>query len=318
MYIPLANQLRIKDSSNVTFSLPMSITDALENTIELYGERIDGRNLLRQVLLQIHRFCPSEITQASLIDYEVKRQAEKLVLLGQDIPTLFTSPGLASIKLQCSRLDLVDSSTAELLHRKHHYLGSSRGDAIHLGLYYDEGVSPKPRLMSIVSLSPFDLMHIVDALPDGLRHEQVLVLSRLFAFDWCPRNTISYTLGRVFNWLYTQRPHVKMLMTYLNPNLGFSGSVYKATNWTLFGREKKKRYLYLDSNYITDRQMIRTYGTADLQKLGLILGNRVLGSTLPLKPLEVYAYFLDDALRIKYGHGFNYEFQPAAALVGGG
>lgn len=316
MNIQQGDRLLIDGAAGATPAAPSSVATDLARKIELYAEGIDRRNLLRQVLLQLHRLPPVELAQENAIDYEVRKQAEKLSSLARDTPKLLRPPDVAAIELRRAWLDLVDPSTAEFIHRAHHYLGSSRGDAIHLGLYHRTEIRREPRLMSLVSLSPFDLLHLADALPSGLRQEQVLVLSRLFAFEWCPRNTISYTLGRVFSWLRERLPHVKMLLTYLNPNLGFNGTVYQATNWTLFGYEMKRRYLYLDSNYVTDRQMIRAHGTADLRKLRALLGERVSGSALPLKPLEIYAYFLNDGLRRKSVGGFKHEFQPATELVG--
>jgi hypothetical protein len=304
-------------SQHAALNLPLSINRALEETVKLSGGRIDSRHLWRQVLLQLHRFHPSELEQSRLIEDEVTRQAERLALKVRELPAPIREPKTLHLELQRTQLRLVDASIAELIHRTHHYLGSFRGDALHLGIYADEAGSPTPTLLSLVSLSPFDLTHLADALPPSVQQEQVLVLSRLFAFDWCPRNTVSYTLGRVFKWLRERLPHVKMLLTYLNPNLGFSGSVYQATNWKLFGRENKRRYLYLDSHYVTDRQVIRAYGTADLQQLRTQLGARITGSVLPLKPLEVYVYFLDDALRRQNDGGFAHEFQPSRALVGG-
>lgn len=311
----LCNKLRIEALDAIEQRVPL--TDYIQGkATELYSGRINLQDLLRQVLLHLHRFSINEFTEPSLIDNEIKRQADKLIAVKENPSCMFMSSGQASVDLHHSRLDIVDPSTAQFIHQVHHYLGSFRGDGIHLGLYSNEQVNHRPRLMSIVSLSPFDLSHIADALPLGLRQEQVLVLSRLFAFDWCPHNTISYSLGRVFEWLRERLPHIKMLLTYLNPNLGFTGTVYKATNWVLFGRESKRRYLYLDSNYVTDRHMIRAYGTADLERLRVLLGDRVLSSVLPLRPLEVYAYFLDSPMRKRNMHGFSYEFEPRSELVG--
>jgi hypothetical protein len=161
------------------------------------------------------------------------------------------------------------------------------------------------------------LPHIVNALPSGIRREQVMVLSRLFSFSWCPRNAMSRTLGLTFSWVRNHRPDVRMLLTYLDPNLGFRGTIYRATNWVLFGRENKKRYLYLDGDYVTDRAMIKKCGTADLQKLEAMMGSRIASSREPLRPLEVYAYFLDPKERAKYNGDTVHEFTPPAELVGG-
>jgi hypothetical protein len=271
-------------------------------------------DLIRQLQLHIHRFNTTDITPYNL-KREVVRIINKLVSLRKGVPEELHHP-INSVELSRTTLDIVDSSIAHILHQSYHYLGSPRKESIHLGLYAEDFTTRNTRLLAIATLSPFDLKHIEDALPLSIKSDQVLVLSRLFAFDWCPRNTVSYTLGRVFNWLREQFPHIELLLTYLDPNLGFEGTVYKATNWTLLGREKKSPYLYLDSEYVTTRRMIQLYGTADFAKLKIKLVNRISASTRPLRPLEIYGYFLDTALRKKSVNLATYDFAPDSTLVG--
>jgi hypothetical protein len=45
----------------------------------------------------------------------------------------------------------------------------------------------------------------------------------------------------------------RLLLTYRNPNVGFTGASYRAGNWILWARERGTRYSYLDRQYITDR-----------------------------------------------------------------
>lgn len=268
--------------------------------------------LLRQLLLHLRRFDDADLTRAQ-VERERDRLAERLVRRLDDLPAGLRGPA-APAELRRATLRPVDASVSTLIHHAYHYLGSAREDGLHLGLRPDDASSARP--LSAVTLSPFDLSHLEAALPNGVRPEQVLVLSRLFAFDGAPRHTASFTLGRVFSWLREHRPHVRLLLTYLNPGLGFRGAVYRATNWTLFGREAKGRYLYLDSDYLTDRRAIRQFGTADLQRLRLLLGGRVTASAPP-PPLEIYAYPLDRGLSRDLSRRASDLFAPPAALVGG-
>jgi len=224
----------------------------------------------------------------------------------------FSHPGCDLMDLHGAKLGSLDPSIAQLLHQNYHYLGSYRSDGLHFGLYS----SSERQLLSAMTLSPFDLPHMEDALPKSIRPGEVMVLSRMLAFSWSPHNTISHTLARVVDALRKRLPHVKLLLSYLNPNLGFRGSSYKASNWFLFGKERKKRYLYFDANYVTDRNMIELYGTADLSKLRSKLGNRVTSSVQPLEPLRIYAYCLDAALRRKFQGEFEHDFEPNSKVVG--
>jgi hypothetical protein len=281
---------------------------------ELNRFGLGSKELTRQLRLHLPRLSPTELTQSNIIR-ETERLAARLLISTARTSKDFKPQHLTHTELCHTRLRLVEPSIAETIHETFHYLGSRRGGGIHLGLYADRVSGYGSSLLSVVTLSPFDLSHWKNALPHGIGQEQVLVLSRLYAFDWCPQNTVSFSLGRVFSWIRENLPHVKMLLTYLNKNLGFQGTVYKATNWVLFGKEKKIRYLYLDYDYITDRQMIREHGTADFEKLQLKLGRRITRSIHPLSPLELYAYFFDS--RHRKTTLFGGEATPPPELVGG-
>jgi hypothetical protein len=271
-------------------------------------------SLLRQVLLQIHRFSIDELNTPGVLEREIGRVAERVNAKLEAVPDDLSQP--FEVDLQSTHLGLVDSTTAELVHGAYHYLGSPRGNGIHLGLFSNTTLR-RPHLMTLVTFSKFDLPHIVSGLPLGIRPEEVVLLSRLFSFSWCPRNAMSHTLGLTFSWVRKHRPEVRMLITYLDPNLGFRGTIYQATNWIFFGKENKRRYLYLDGNYVTDRAMIKQYGTADLQKLEALLGRRITSSKQPLRPLELYAYLLDRRDRAKHTPELPHVFTPPPALVGG-
>jgi hypothetical protein len=70
-----------------------------------------------------------------------------------------------------------------------------------------------------------------------------------------------------------------LLITYLNPNLGFTGASYKASNWHVIGIELGNRYAYLDGRYITDRRL------AALARDELA---RVEYSQMQFRPLLIY------------------------------
>jgi hypothetical protein len=109
--------------------------------------------------------------------------------------------------------------------------------------------------------------------------------------------------------LADQVPTPRLLLTYLDPNVGFTGGIYQADNWTLLGWERKKRYLYLDGEYITDREAIRRYGTADFAALTVRLGSRLERSH--------WARGLDRHSVAALGRWEPHEIEPARRLVGG-
>jgi hypothetical protein len=72
------------------------------------------------------------------------------------------------------------------------------------------------------------------------------------------------------------------LLTYLNPNLGFTGVSYGASNWTHFV-EVPARYAYLAGNYVTYRNLT-SLPAARRRDLGY--------SQYQLAPLKILRYQL--------------------------
>jgi hypothetical protein len=273
---------------------------------ELIGRGLSDRDLHRPLLLHLAQFTQAQLTP-SLVREETRRVVEYLLSKRMSIPQEL-KPIAERVSLSDTFLIEIDAPIAQIVHECYHYLGSPRADGIHFGLMQKSGV--KLKLLALATLSRFDMTHVERALPADLRTEQVLVLSRLYAFDWAPKNAISYMLGRMFDRIRNYHPHIKLLLTYCNPNLGFSGSLYKATNWIMFGQELKRRYLYLDGLYVTDRQMINLYGTADIQKLSVQLGPRISISRTLMEPLAIYAYALDKKIKASCLSGTPRQFEP--------
>lgn len=190
------------------------------------------------------------------------------------------------------RVSRADDSLAQLLLERFHYLRSFRESSVHVVAATAEG-----RPAAIVSFSPFDVSPLEAAMPRGVAASQVLMLSRVFAFDWAPKNTITYLLRRALAIARDPFPEARMVLTYVNPNLGFSAASYRAGNWTAFAREHGTRYAYVDGEYVTDRWLATTFGTSDPTGLRSELGERFAISRMPLAPLDLYALALDRRLR---------------------
>jgi hypothetical protein len=270
-------------------------------------------DLLRQTYLHASRFSRNETSTDTLVD-EIHRRGEVILKRRSGVPKSLTSKITSEIRLRDLRIGLVDDSLAELIHESHHYLGSPRREGLNLGLFFN-GFDNRERLLMLATFSPFDLFHISNLLPAAVKSSQIVVLSRLFAFDVCPPNTISFGLARMFKIIQSKLSGVKMVMSYLNPNIGFSGAVYRASNWKLFGLERKERYLYLDGEYVTDRRLIDTYGSAKYDFLSRTLGGRIQRSVQGILPLHIYAYYFDERLKRHCENTPVYEFGPNRKLV---
>jgi hypothetical protein len=167
--------------------------------------------------------------------------------------------------------------------RRFHYLRSARLDGRIYGLRSETG-----RLVAVCVSSPLD----VDRLTDLLQSEQRVtrtarVLSRVFVFEGAPSNTISYLLSRATR--AERRLGITDWVTYVNPNMGFTGVSYLASNWHKIGDEPGTTYRYLDKRYITDRELAAKFGAHDDHTYRRFLGDRFAKSKMPLAPLLVFA-----------------------------
>jgi hypothetical protein len=68
-----------------------------------------------------------------------------------------------------------------------------------------------------------------------LDRTEVLELVRLFVFDDYGSNIESWFLGKTFQWLRENTPHIKGLISYSDPKEGHNGTIYQATNWIYQG-----------------------------------------------------------------------------------
>src|SRR5262249_44053150 len=100
--------------------------------------------------------------------------------------------------------------------------------------------------------------------------------------------SISSLLARVRRALISSHPQVRALLTYMNPNLGFTGSSYRADNWALLGKEEGTRDLYVHGNYLTDREVLLRFGESFEQAIGSASASGFTRSKGNLLPLLLY------------------------------
>jgi len=215
---------------------------------------LSARALEVEALLHLPRLADrTGAVEADAADEEVARLGTRLRSFHEPVEGLLRPPE-AAVSVAELRFGDVGESHAATIMRHLHYLHSPRHGSVHLANY-----TPGDRIVAAVSLSGLDLGTIAAALPAGLLAEEALVVSRVFAFDWAPRNTISHLLAQIERWLRQMRPEIRFLLTYVNPNLG------------------------LDGDYISDRE---------IELLSGAMRRRVVYSVMPLEPLAIYGRFL--------------------------
>ncbi len=232
------------------------------------------------------RFSAAQNHDEAVILGEAARLAERFAHLRRPWKDCLPGPSGRDRSLSDLEFGPIPDEVAQPIHECFHYLSSFRPNSLNYGLKLGEH-DRWP--IAIASLSPFDLVNTLPGLENhGLRGSEVMVLSRVFAFDPAPQNCISFLLSSVRNELKHAAPGIRALVTYLNPNLGFTGASYRADNWVLLGEEQNTRYLYHHGNYITDRVAQQLLGPGFESRIGSGASDEITRSLCPLRPLLLY------------------------------
>ncbi len=247
---------------------------------------VDFDSLLKQLCLHMPRMSFPEIMNTDCVIKEAERLAARVAILRREYLSEVPKQCGRTMHVRDLRFEPIEERIPKLILERFHYLLSHRLNSLHFGLFESESRSWP---LAMVSLSTFDLYNLQSNSALPMNCASTMVVSRVYAFDSAPSNSISFLLGKLRQWLNLNRPEVSTLLTYVNPNIGFSGSSYTADNWTEYGEERDTRYVYVDLDYKTDRFLVETYGTANLGELREHFGDRISTSLSPLLPLRVYA-----------------------------
>jgi hypothetical protein len=156
-----------------------------------------------------------------------------------------------------------DPATSDKLFASLHYLRNApRRGSRNFAL-----VEPEKRFpVTICSVSPFEWTlvgnHILSEF--GIPQEMIRDVSRVYSCDAAPPNAISSLLSRVRTSL---NGTVDLLVTAVDPNLGFRGASYRAAGWQLWLTVQPRPYLYHNSRYASPRQLRQRFGTSNLDEL---------------------------------------------------
>jgi hypothetical protein len=179
----------------------------------------------------------------------------------------------------------IDSSRALPVLESLHYLRSTRPGSRYFAL-----VDPVYRLpVTLCSLSPLEWKCIrSQLLVQSISPERVLDISRLYSVNNAPANAISSLLSKVRTYLRHDMPTIDLLVTAVDPNLGFRGTSYRAANWQQWMAVRARPYLYENCRYVTPRQLLEHYGTASLVELQAMYPGRFQQSRVRLLDTMIY------------------------------
>lgn len=167
-----------------------------------------------------------------------------------------------------------------------HYLRSARPGSVNFALVDRTSGSP----IALCSATQLDWARLGRAIESayGVPVDRVWDISRVYSFDVAPYNAISNLLAHVRRWIRAECPGVQLLVTTVDPNLGFTGASYRAANWQEWLRIRPRPYLYLNRQYVSPRQLRQQFGTANWQELRDDRGVRIELSKAKLLDSSIY------------------------------
>ncbi len=261
--------------SRVLAALAPQIRSASSRTSLPAG--VSERDLHKQLLLHLPRLSWDELLDPEQITREAERLAQMLWNGRKGFESWAGQPKVPVLNKADATVQPCNADVAQAIHERFHYIRSYHPGWVDLALYLRccPGIPA-----ALASISSMDIKHLEGLFPGAEERARVLVLTRLFAFDWAPRNSISYLLGQACRWTKRNVPDASTLLTYINPNVGFSGSSFRAANWRPF-LEKSVNYSYFQDNYITSRRLRSLSASARAQ---------VKYSLYDLEPLSILRY----------------------------
>ena len=182
--------------------------------------------------------------------------------------------------------ELIEPSRAVPILTSLHYLQSVRPHSVYFAL-----VDPIKRLpVSLCSVSPLEWKCVRGQIwtQFAIRPEQAWDVARVYSADTAPANAISSLLSRVRTYFRRNMPSAELLVTAVDPNLGFTGCSYRAANWQHWMTVKARPYLYENSRYVTPRQLRERYGTSSLVDLRAKYPGRFQSSRVRLLDSMIY------------------------------
>jgi hypothetical protein len=261
-----------KDSTewlHVLSSIQENLARHVDHFSELY--KISPIDLKLRVLLHLPRYHPEELENHDLVYKEIARLAARTLELQREFKEWANQEPIGRLERNRAYVSEASEDTATIIHERFHYIGSVRTGR-HFALYFAGQKTPA----ALATLSEMDVQKLKAYLPTPQEKRSIL-LSRMFSFRWAPPNSISYLLGKVGRRL-KKEGQLESLLTWVNPNLGFHASSYRAANWTYVGSEPTT-YRYIEGNYLTARQLFQKTQAPSF---------RIDTSQLRLAPLQVW------------------------------
>ncbi len=224
---------------------------------------VEPRALIVRVLLHLPRVAS---WKGWVNERQLKRQIQICAhRLRKEVAAVAKTGPAAAFLLSQLRFQRIEEAQAQPILTHLHYLGGARPGSSYFSLV--DPVQGRP--IALCSVSEFRWTRVASQLHRQflISQERVLDISRVYAVDSAPPNSISTLLSQVRSWVRRNETSVELLTTAVDCNLGFTGASYRAANWQAWITIKARPYLYENHRHVTPRQLRERYGTSGFDEL---------------------------------------------------
>lgn len=207
-----------------------------------------GPDVLHDIDMKVVSLCEdySSVYNRLHDDTEMSLITSEATLKGRNILSLHEEANIIPV-----RFDTVPSYMADEVNNRLHYIRSTRNDSVaNYGLFIDAAETP----YASVSFSQCKRGYQVDALNQAtglnLEPEQVLSMTRAFAFNNAPKNSMSKLFHQSHNRIKQEFPNVRAVVTALNPYTGFDGGVFTGASYTPYALSPMEYWYDADGYYV--------------------------------------------------------------------
>lgn len=193
----------------------------------------------------------------------------------------------------------ISKDVAKSMIVKHHYSHAWTMCSFALGVFYETDNehaffdSKDEKLIGVLVYGTPVGRLSAQSISEKLEPKEVLELTRLYIHDGYGKNIESLALGKSFDWLRKNAPHIKALISYSDPKVSHKGTIYQATNWIYQGNKTKilesRQFKFKeDGEWLHSRTVSAMYGTNGVPALLKKVGHTFWWRVEPPKHRYVY------------------------------
>ena len=294
--LPASATARLRLDECRPFLLASSFGALVRETARRVG--VEPRALAVRVLLHLPRVASY---QGSVTRRQVQRELGiRAQQLRADVGAARGHIPIEEFPLRELIFEEIDRSRAAPVLAFLHYLRSFRPGSLYFAL-----VDPVDRLpVSLCSVSPLQWKCVAKQIRAqfAIPPEGVWDISRMYSADGAPHNAISKLLSRVRTYFRHNIPSAHLLVTAVDPNLGFMGCSYRAANWQQWMTVRARPYLYDKGHYVSPRQLRELFGTSSLVELQAQYSGRFEQSRMRLLDSVIYCCSINGGTEVVPAH----------------